>query len=112
MASGKSTVMLTPGQQGITGKNGAPILVSNADMEETMAWKNGLFVFHDASIVNIMKQVSRWYDVDVEYLDDVQYNEFGGVISKYKSITELLNIMELTRSIHYKIEGRRVIIMK
>jgi len=112
MASGKSTVMLTPGQQGTAGKNGAPILVNNADMEETMAWKNGLFVFHDASIENIMKQVSRWYDVDVAYLDDVQNNEFGGAISKYKSITELLNIMELTRSIHYKIEGRRVIIMK
>jgi transmembrane sensor len=112
MASGRSTVMLTPGQQGTVGKNGTPILVSNADMEETMAWKNGLFVFHDASILNIMKQVSRWYDVDVEYLDDVQNNEFGGAISKYKSITELLNIMQLTRSIHYKIEGRRVIIMK
>jgi transmembrane sensor len=112
MTSGNAAVMLVPGQQGVAGKNAASIQVSNADTEEIMAWKNGFFVFHDASIEDIMKQVSRWYDVDVEYRGDVQNNEFGGTISKYKNITELLNIMELTRSIHYKLEGRRVIIMK
>jgi len=112
MTNGSSAVMLAPGQQGTAEKAGAPIKVNNADTEETMAWKNGFFVFHDESIVNIMKQVSRWYDVDVEYRDNVQNNEFGGTISKYKNITELLNIMELTRTIHYKLEGRRVIIMK
>ena len=112
MASGNSAVMLSPGQKGVANKNGQPIEVSKADIEETMAWKNGFFVFHDENIMNIMKQVSRWYDVDVEYQDNVQNSEFGGTISKYKNITELLNIMALTRTIHYKIEGRRVIIMK
>ncbi|WP_255486825.1 FecR family protein [Mucilaginibacter sp. SP1R1] len=112
MTSGASVVMLIPGQQGVAVKSGEAIKISTADMQQTMAWKNGLFVFHDANIVDIMKQVSRWYDVDVEYQGDVQNNEFGGTISKYKNITDLLNIMELTRSIHYKFEGRRVIIMK
>ncbi|MDN5287902.1 MAG: FecR protein [Mucilaginibacter sp.] len=112
MASGNSAVMLTPGQQGIANKNGQPIQVSKADVEEITAWKNGFFVFHDENIMNIMKQVSRWYDVDVEYQNNVQNSEFGGTISKYKNITELLDIMALTRTIHYKIEGRRVIIMK
>jgi ferric-dicitrate binding protein FerR (iron transport regulator) len=77
-----------------------------------MAWKNGLFIFHDQTIANIMKQVSRWYDVDIEYKDGVQDKEFGGTISKYKNITELLNNLQLTQTIHYKLEGRRVIIMK
>ena len=64
-------------------------------------------------IVLFMKQVSRWYDVDIEYQDtQVQENEFGGTISKYKDIKELLDNIKLTGSIHYKIEGRRVIIMK
>lgn len=111
MASGGSTVMLAPGQQGVV-VNGSTIKVGNADIQQTMAWKNGLFIFRDLNIVEVMKQVGRWYDVDVEYVGDVKNNEFGGTISKYKNITELLDIMQLTRSVHYKIEGRRVIIMK
>ncbi|WPU92708.1 FecR domain-containing protein [Mucilaginibacter sabulilitoris] len=111
MASGGSTVMLAPGQQGVA-VNGAAIKVGIADVQQTMAWKNGLFIFRDLNIVEVMKQVGRWYDVDVEYVGDVKNNEFGGTISKYKNITDLLDIMQLTRSVHYKIEGRRVIIMK
>lgn len=113
MSSGSSAVMLMPGQQGDAALNGAAIKVSQADIQQTMAWKNGLFIFRDLNITEVMKQVGRWYDVDVEYRDDeVKNNEFGGTISKYKNINELLDVMVLTRSIHYKIEGRRVIIMK
>ncbi|MDB5128863.1 FecR family protein [Mucilaginibacter sp.] len=112
MSKGTSTVMLAPGQQGIVAQNGSGITVSQADTEANLAWINGFFVFRDASIVDIMKLVSRWYDVDVEFQDDVQQNEFGGTISRYKNITELLDNMRLTRTIHYKIDGRRVIIMK
>jgi ferric-dicitrate binding protein FerR (iron transport regulator) len=113
MDNGSSEVMLLPGQQGAALKSGAAIKVSLADIQQTMAWKNGFFIFHDLNIVEVMKQVSRWYDVDIEYQnEDVKNNEFGGTISRYKSITELLDNMQLTRSIHYKIEGRRVIIMK
>ena len=106
-------VMLVPGEQGVSIKSGGAIKVSKADLQQAIAWKNGYFIFHDLSIVEVMKQVSRWYDVDIEYQDEnVKNNEFGGAISRYKSITELLDNMQLTRSIHYKIEGRRVIIMK
>jgi len=113
MDNGSSAVMLLPGQQATALKSGTAIKVSLADIQQTMAWKNGLFIFHDLNITEVMKQVARWYDVDVEYHDDdVKNNEFGGTISKYKNITELLDVMSLTRSIHYKIEGRRVIIMK
>jgi hypothetical protein len=112
LAHGNSVVMLVPGQQGTAANSGAVIKVSMADIQQTMAWKNGFFIFHDLNIVEVMKQVSRWYDVDVEYQGDVTNNEFGGTVSKYKNINELLDIMQLTRSIHYKIDGRRVIIMK
>ena len=112
MAYAGATVMLKPGQQGVIGETGLPIKANFVDTEEIVAWKNGLFMFHDESIANIMKQVSRWYDVDVEYKDGVQNKEFGGTISKYKNITELLNNIQLTQTIHYKLEGRRVIIMK
>ncbi|GAA3967143.1 FecR family protein [Mucilaginibacter dorajii] len=113
MSNAASAVMLMPGQQGTVAQNGAAIKVSKADTEESLAWVNGFFVFHDESIINVMKQVVRWYDVDVQYNDeDVKLNEFGGTISRYKNITELLNNMQLTGTIHYKIEGRRVILTK
>jgi len=113
MSKGTAAVMLLPGQQGIVNQNGSSIKVSQADVEANMAWINGFFIFHDQSIINIMRQVSRWYDVDIQYQDaEVQENEFGGTISKYKDIKELLDNIKLTGSIHYKIEGRRVIIMK
>jgi ferric-dicitrate binding protein FerR (iron transport regulator) len=113
MSSNGQATMLIPGEQGVSMTSGGAIRVSKADLQQTMAWKNGYFIFHDLSIVEVMKQVSRWYDVDIEYQDEaVKSNEFGGAISRYKSITELLDNMQLTRSIHYKIDGRRVIIMK
>ncbi|MEN0053529.1 MAG: FecR domain-containing protein [Mucilaginibacter sp.] len=113
MSSNNTMVKLLPGQQGVAVSNGAGIKVSLADIQQTMAWKNGLFIFRDLNITEVMKQVARWYDVDIEYRDeDVKTNEFGGTISKYKNINELLDVMVLTRSIHYRIEGRRVIIMK
>jgi len=113
MSNNSRTTMLVPGEQGVSTKTSGAINVGKADIQQTMAWKNGFFIFHDLNIVEVMKQVSRWYDVDIEYQnEDVKNNEFGGTISRYKSITELLDIMQLTRSVHYKIEGRRVIIMK
>ncbi|WP_423147998.1 FecR family protein [Rubrolithibacter danxiaensis] len=112
MVKGKKFAMLKPGEQGVSVHNSNEITLSAADIEETMAWKNGFFTFHNENIVNIMKKVSRWYDVDVEYRGDVKDREFGGTVSKYKEITELLQNMQLTGAIHYKMEGRRLIIMK
>lgn len=106
------TTLLSPGQQGKIKPGTNRISVGKADMDEVMAWKNGLFIFPNGeNIVDVMKTVSRWYDIEVVYQGNVKDREFGGTISKYKNITELLDNMELTQAIHYKIEGRRVTIM-
>jgi ferric-dicitrate binding protein FerR (iron transport regulator) len=111
MIRNKSNALLVPGQQGKIEANNDQISVSNADLEEVMGWKNGLFIFHKENIVDVMRKVSRWYDVDVEYSGNVKNKVFGGSISRYKDITELLDNLALTQAIHYKIEGRRVTIM-
>jgi transmembrane sensor len=111
LSTKNSDVMLTPGQQGITRDNNDRIRVKDVKIAEVVAWKNGSFVFRHANIQDIMKQVSRWYDVDVEYLGNVRDQYFGGTYSKYKDITELLKGLELTGAIHFKIEGRRIIAM-
>ena len=88
-----------------------PLTIRNADLDEVMGWKNGLFVFNDERIEDVLKIAARWYDVDVEYHTDAGQKKLRGIVSKYKNITELLDNITITSGIHYKIEGRRVILM-
>lgn len=101
--------VLSPGQQGIN--NGESIKVQSVDIEEQMAWKNGLFVFKGKSLVLIMKEVSRWYDVDVVFENEsLKRNTFSGSTSRFEDISALLEVLETTGSVHFKVEGRRVIV--
>ncbi|MDB4926404.1 FecR domain-containing protein [Mucilaginibacter sp.] len=110
--SGKNSVIkLIPGEQGVINDNSDKITVKQVKAAEVVAWKNGSFVFRHANIQEIMKQISRWYDVDVEYRGNIGDRYFGGTYSKYKDITELLKGLELTGLIHFKMEGRRIIAM-
>jgi transmembrane sensor len=111
LSNKNASVKLVPGEQGITNNNNADINVKNVKVAEVIAWKNGSFVFREANIQEIMKQISRWYDVDVEYRGNLSDQYFGGTYSKYKDISELLKGLELTGLIHFKIEGRRIIAM-
>ncbi len=116
--SGKGgDALLKPGQQSIYSNN--KIQVSAAEVEEAVAWKNGYFRFNNEDIESIMKKVSRWYNVEVEYRGDVKGKKFWGTFSRTKSLSELLANLELTESIKFKIvpgdasgNGRRVIVMQ
>lgn len=103
-------VLLTPGQQ--FQPNESRVKVIEADTEEVIAWKNGYFLFKDESIHSIMRKLSRWYNVDVSYVGDIPEFGFGGNISRSKDITEVLNVLELTNAVHFKIEGRRITVMR
>jgi len=102
---------LKPGQQ--ANLNGAGIKIVAADMEEAMAWKNGLFMFSGQDLEGIMKQVERWYDVDVVFSDNsLKTQTFKGTISRFKKISQLLEVLESTGSVHFTMEGRRITAMK
>jgi len=103
--------MLKPGQQSVLKNN--ELQVKEADTEEAVAWKNGLFLFNDQSLDEIMHQVSRWYDLQIVF-DDVSLKtqRFGGSISRFKNVSQLLQVLESTGSVHFKIEGRRLTAMK
>jgi transmembrane sensor len=58
-----------------------------------------------------MRQVSRWYDVDIAYEGTLAKQNFGGSVSKFKDISFLLKTLELTGTIHFKIDGRRITVM-
>jgi len=103
-------MLLKPGQMAINNL-AEPLIVKQADVEEVMAWKNGLFVFNDESIKDVLKIAARWYDIDVEYRGNIGQKKIWGTVSRYKTITELLDNIAIASGIHYKIEGRRVLLM-
>jgi transmembrane sensor len=106
--SGNKSAILRPGQQSQVGNS---INVTQADIYETVAWKNGKTQFSNADIKTIMRMLSRWYDVEVQYQGEMIETGFGGSVSRSKNISEILKLLELTGDVHFKIEGRRVTVM-
>lgn len=108
-----TAVVIRPGQQASVKQNvNDKINVAEADMEEVMAWKNNYFRFNNENIESVMRKISRWYNVDVEYKGAISDEEFNGTISRSKNIVQVLEMLEGTKSIHFKIEGRRIVVMK
>lgn len=103
--------ILRPGEQGITTTIGNT-QISQANTEETLAWKNGYFRFNDEKIESIMKKLERWYNVRVEYESQVPNIGFNGTISRNNNISRVLRLLETTKAVHFKIEGRRIIVGK
>ncbi|RZM21453.1 MAG: FecR family protein, partial [Pedobacter sp.] len=103
-------VVLKPNQQAILTGNKLDVILAN--IEQTMAWKNGMIVFEKQSLREVMRGLSRWYNVTVVYEPGVENILFTGSISRFKNISSILEIMALTGKFHFKIEGRRVTVMK
>lgn len=102
--------LLVPGQQADVARSGEKINVTYVNTDDAVSWKNGYFTFRKESVVSIMKKVARWYDVEVEYQNDMSNVKLGGSISRGKNIKDLLNKIQLTGAVHFKIEGRRIIV--
>lgn len=102
---------LRPGEQAIVKRGKAEILVQKVDTREFSDWKEGHFYFDNTPIQHIMDKVSKWYNVDVEYVGEITKEGFGGEVSRFDNLEELLSLLEMTEKVHFKIEGRRVIVM-
>lgn len=111
-ATDQQRVVLYPGQQAVSRAGHSAIKVKGADVEATMAWRNGLFHFSNADLYTVMRQFSRWYDVDVEYRVSRVDDEFTGDIPK--DATSLENALKIIQrsGIQFKVEGRKIIITK
>ncbi|MBL1408042.1 FecR family protein [Sphingobacterium faecale] len=107
---GHTKRILVPGQQAVS-ENGK-LLVAQVDTDPIVAWKDGYFIFRKTPIHELMTMISKWYDVEVDYSGDMNGVEFGGKFSKSTSLQELLKSLELTGSVRFTIQGRRVTAMK
>lgn len=105
-----TTAILKPNQQSVLNTSNE-LAVVNVQAEDAVAWKNGRFIFNNTDIQSVMRIVSRWYDVEIEYKNGISNKTIGGDISKFENISQLLEVLEATGGIHFKREGRRVIVM-
>lgn len=108
--SNNESVLLKPGEQAVLQKSNSNLSVKQVNTKEHCDWKEGYFYFENETIHQIMDKVSRWYDIEVEYKGPITDEGFGGEISRFENIQELLNVLEMTGKIKFQIEGRRVIV--
>lgn len=104
------SVVIQPGQQVVMNESTNKLAINGqVDEEDVLAWKNGQFYFNDVDIETVMKQIARWYDVEVEYRGKID-KVFAGTISRNVSASNIFKILEATGGVSFKIEGKKVIV--
>jgi len=96
---------LKPGQQAVL--EGSEICIRTVNVEEQVAWRNGVFSFSQCRLENIMEELARWYDVDVFYMNQqVKNYHFSAWFKRSSSINEVISILEKTQKISLDLKGR------
>ncbi len=109
--NGKNKVFIKPGQQASLEKDKNVVEVNQVDVEDAIAFKNWIFVFNDENIESIMRKLPGWYDIDVQDETELKNKDFSGTISRFKRVEEVLEMLQLTGAIHFKIEGTKVYVL-
>lgn len=99
--------ILDPGQEAVA--DGQLSVNNNANLAQAVAWKNGVFHFENASLETVMRQLSRWYDVEVVYEKQVPALTFGGEMGRNLELKDVLEFLEGS-GVHFRIEGRKLIV--
>jgi ferric-dicitrate binding protein FerR (iron transport regulator) len=108
--AGGQAVLVSPGERANLGGDGR-LKAEAADIEEAVAWKNGLFRFNQATIEDIMRQLSRWYDVEVVYVNGPPKDLFRGEIYRNVKVSKVLKVLEAS-GIHFTVEGKKILVQK
>ncbi len=111
VVNGKSLAILIPGQQAQVSKDGKMNVESSVDMDEVTAWKNGRFQFSGAGIEEVMRQIGRWYDVEIEYEGKPKEQHFRGGISRNVEASKVFKMLETTEAIKFRIDGKKIIVI-
>jgi len=108
LTAGNAVKTLKPGQQAKV-KDGTIKIIPDADTEEAIAWHKGLFKFNNADIPSVMRQLARWYDVDITYEGKVSDRQFSGKMYRNISAMKVSDILSYN-DIHFRIEGKKIIV--
>ena len=102
-------VLLEPGQQSQLNSNGEIKVLDHIDVQKEVAWKNGFFDFEGSDFETIARQLSRWYDVEVQYDKKVD-EQFYAKIPRNTKLSVVLKALELTGKVQFIIEGKNIIV--
>ena len=109
LAAGRES-LLRPGQQAVVAGQGKELRIQLADIEQTLAWKNGIFQFNRTNLADAMRQLSRWYDVEVVYPNGIPDIKLGGKMKRDLSLSQVLDgLGEL--GVKFRIEGKKLIVL-
>lgn len=103
-----NTQLIKPGEQALISKKDIQVN-KEVNLNEVIAWKNGLFDFEGNDIRDVMQQIARWYDVEVKY-EDIPSAHFMGTISRSAEVSEVLKMLEMTGAVQFQVEGKMIIV--
>jgi ferric-dicitrate binding protein FerR (iron transport regulator) len=101
--------IIKPGEQAIASSNSPFTIDHSPDIDQVMAWKNGLFSFDNATIQTVMRQLSRWYNIDIIYEGNIPEQHFFGQMTRDLSLLQVLRGLQVTK-VNVRLEGRKLII--
>jgi transmembrane sensor len=110
VSKASQSALLSPGEQAQANKDGSLKVAAGINTEEVMAWKNGLFQFDSVDIHTVMRELARWYDVDIRYEGPVTPDRFSGKLPRDATASEVLTVLEKNQ-VHFRIEGKKIIVM-
>lgn len=111
VTKGNNQKIIKPGEQAQVRNDGSVRSTTNINIDEVVAWKNNSFLFDNTDVKKLMRQLSRWYDVDIVFKG--ANNEpltFNGTISRYATLSTVLKMLESTGDVKFSIEGKRIIV--
>jgi transmembrane sensor len=107
----ENSVILKPGEQAVSSRSNSQLTIDHSpDVAKAIAWKSGFFNFEDASLEEVMRQLERWYDIEVVYEKNVPDIQFGGKMSNNVSLSGLLKSLQ-EMGVHFRVEGRKLIVL-
>ncbi|MDB5209181.1 MAG: anti-FecI sigma factor, FecR, partial [Sediminibacterium sp.] len=112
-AAYKNSVVIQPGEQALY-PNASPVpaavsVKSHVDLAAVMAWKNGFFNFDNSDLYAVMRQLSRWYNIEVQYEGKIPARKFGGEMQRDLNLSEVLKLLEKNK-VHFKIDNNYLIV--
>ncbi|HBT94382.1 MAG TPA: hypothetical protein DEB23_09125 [Chitinophagaceae bacterium] len=102
--------ILKPGQQAVIKRGDVQTKVMIADEAQALAWKDGYFLFKNTNIKDVVNELERWYNVDIQYEDEMEFENITGYISRNVKISSVLKMLQLSGIVNYEISGSKIII--
>jgi ferric-dicitrate binding protein FerR (iron transport regulator) len=105
-----ASVLLKPGEQTSISLSSQPSQPIPVQTDAVIAWKNGVFSFNNADIDEVMRQLIKWYDIEVVYEGDKPSDKISGDMQRNFTLPQVAKNLEFMTGLHFRIEGRKLIV--